>query len=450
VSHDERSETKKSSLHDTVPGVPEMELGRTLPTGAAYQQTAADSQPPTAARAASTSSEPANGSRQSNPPVGTGGPLTFGTTRRDFGGGAAGAPKLSAREKAKRNVLTHTLQMPLVVSPVPPKAAGVSEPKRMTIKGGSQSPAPPAGWTSMHRVGSGAPPEPTSSRPAPRSTVPMQNPQYEPAEASEPFARADASERFPRTDPSERFPRTDPSERFPRADASERFPRTDASERFPRPDPSERFARPDPSERFARAEPVTDPHREPPSRAMHDSPFAWQNPPSAHEAWSRRRLEYDRDTLPGSAPSVRVPSLSPKEWMFIGLLAIASAATLYSLLIDDVTSSIESDTEATTSVAPEHVVTPAPLPDPSDKQPNAPSPPPSAAATSGVTEIVSEPTHAEIVLGGAVIGNTPAQVVRGDKDADYLLRKPGYEPQLVRVSPHSPKSITITLHAKQF
>jgi hypothetical protein len=424
-----------------------MELGRTLPTGAAYQQAGAESQPPTAAaRADSTrsSSAQANGSHQSTPPVGTGGPLTFGTTRRDFAGGDAAAPKLSAREKAKRNVLTHTLQMPLVVAPVPPKAAAVSEPKRMTIKGGSQSPAPPAGWTSMHRVGSGGPTEPTSSRPAPRSTVPMQNPQYEPAESSEPFVRAEVSERFPRTDPSERFPRTDPSERFPR---------TDPSERFARPDPSERFARPDPSERFARAIPVTDPHREPPSRpSLHDSPFAWQYPPTGHDARSRQRLEYDRDTLPGSVSSVRVPSLSPKEWLFIGLLAIASAATLYSLLIDDVTSSIESDTEAATGVAPEHVVTPAPLPDPNSKQQlqAEPSLRPSAAATNNVTEIVSEPTHAEIVLGGAVIGNTPAQVVRGEKDADYLLRKPGYEPQLVRVSPHSPKSITITLHAKQF
>ena len=59
---------------------------------------------------------------------------------------------------------------------------------------------------------------------------------------------------------------------------------------------------------------------------------------------------------------------------------------------------------------------------------------------------MSEPAHAEIVIGGAVIGNTPAQIVRGDKDADYLLRKPGYEPQLVRVTPRSPKRISITLH----
>jgi hypothetical protein len=405
VSHDERSDTKKSSLHDTVPGVPEMELGRTLPTGAAFQQAASDSLPPTAAASAAstqTSSAPSNGSRPSMPPVGTGGPLTFGTTRRDFGG--ASAPKLSAREKAKRNVLTHTLQMPLVVTPVPPKAASAGEPRRMTIKGGAQPPAAPAGWTSMHRVGSGAPPEPTSSRPPPRSTVPLQNPQFE----------HEASERFLRAEPSEPFPRTDPSERFPRA------------------------------------APASDANREPASRSPYDSPFAWQNPvPAAHDARQRRRVEYERDTLPGTTSSVRVPSLSPKEWLFIGLLAVASAATLYSLLIDDVTSSLESDTEAATSVAPEHVVTPAPLPDPNEAHEAAPAPRPSAAGNN-VTEIVSEPTHAEIVLGGAVIGSTPAQVVRGDKDADYLLRKPGYEPQLVRVSPHSPKSITITLHAKQF
>jgi hypothetical protein len=183
-----------------------------------------------------------------------------------------------------------------------------------------------------------------------------------------------------------------------------------------------------------------------------ESRYAWQYPQPASDAERDRwRVEYERDTLPGAA-SVRVPSLSTKEWLFIGLLAVASAATLYSLLIDDVTSPLEEDAGAATGVAPEHVVTPAPLPNPAKANaPSSPAPAPQpSAATRNVTEIVSEPAHAEIVLGGAVIGNTPAQVVRGEKDADYLLRKPGYEPQLVRVSPHSPRSITITLHAKQF
>lgn len=442
VSHDEGSnDAKKSaaeapSLHDTVPGVPDMELGRTLPTGAAFQPAAA----PSAKQASTMPNTPASlprydgaspppqaahdSARPSAPAPGTGGPLTFGTTRNEFS-----TPKLSAREKAKRSVLTHTLQMPLVVAPLPPTAANAPDAhRRMTLKGGSQpaSAALPAGWTSMHRVGSGVPPEPSSSRPAPRSTVPLHN------------ARSERSVQPERSDPS---------------DGSDQRPRTNHSERFQR-------------------EPTTDPRRSEPVRAqptLQDAPpFMWQQPEqSPHELppWRERARmhEYERETMPDSMP-IRIPALSMREWLFIGLLACASAATLYSLLIDDVTRSVEEDAEAAAAVAPEHVVTPAPLPERRETaqanqvKPAAPATPeaaaaaaaaPSAASSANLTEIVSEPAQAEIVVGGAVIGNTPAQVVRGDKDADYLLRKPGYEPQLVRVTPHSPKIITITMHAKQ-
>jgi hypothetical protein len=216
----------------------------------------------------------------------------------------------------------------------------------------------------------------------------------------------------------------------------------------------------DQSEPFQR-EPPTDPTPPEPVRAhptLQDAPpFMWQRGgQSTHELprWSERsRLpEYERETLPGSMP-IRIPALTMREWLFIGLLACASAATLYSLLIDDVTRPVEDDADAAAAVAPEHIVRPAPL---QEQRAVKPSPAvPAAAATSSaakaanLTEIASEPAQAEIVVGGAVIGNTPAQVVRGDTDADYLLRKPGYEPQLVRVTPHSPKLITITLHAKQ-
>jgi hypothetical protein len=373
------------------------------------------SSPPQASHASQASPDSARPS--SPPPSGTGGPLTFGTTRKDFG-----APKLSAREKAKRNVLTHTLQMPLVVTPMPPTAASAPDAhRRMTLQGGAQPPgaaqsagaALPAGWTSMHRVGSGAPPEPSSARPVPRSTVPLHSARPERNVYTEPTTPSAGSDTR-RVDQSERFQR----EREPIGDSN-------------RPEPG-------------RAHPT-----------LQDAPpFAWQQggpPPPELPRWSERpRLpEYERETMPESMP-IRIPSLSVREWLFIALLACASAATLYSLLIDDVTNPIEDDAEAVTGAAPEHVVTPAPLPPvPEKSQAKPASPAAPAAASANLTEIVSEPAQAEIVVGGAVIGNTPAHVVRGDKDADYLLRKPGYEPQLVRVTPHSPKIITITLHAKQ-
>jgi hypothetical protein len=442
--------SRKASLYDTVPGVPDIELGRTLPTGAALaapwsaaeiasnpvqsrlestkassdasNHSSASTMPNTPSslprldKAPSQSPAPEEPARASTPPSGTGGPLTFGTTRKDFGGGSA--PKLSPREKAKRNILTHTLQMPLTVSPLPPSAAGLPDSQRRATQQGSTQPQAPAGWTSMHRVGSGAPPEPTSSSTPPSTSRPAAARRTEPMQ----FSQLDL---------------TPPTERADR---------------------SERFERNDPSERFQRAEPVTASRSEAPRSqpTLQDQPSAWQRPSQQPQRelprWSERprHPEYERETLPGSAP-VRVPALSTREWLFIGLLACASAATLYSLLIDDVTTPVEEDAEAATAAVPEHVVKPAPLPEPGkvDSKPGAQQAAAPAAASANLTEIVSEPARAEIVVGGAVIGNTPAQVPRGDKDADYLLRKQGYEPQLVRVTPHSPKSITITLHPKQ-
>lgn len=107
------------------------------------------------------------------------------------------------------------------------------------------------------------------------------------------------------------------------------------------------------------------------------------------------------------------------------------------------TTEVEEETDAATTI--EHVVTPA---EPVAEKAAA-KPAQASASAANVTEIVSDPPHAEVVLGGAVIGNTPAQVVRGPKEADYLLRKQGYESQLVRVTPHSGKSISITLRPKQ-
>jgi hypothetical protein len=348
--------------------------------------------------AAAAPSEP---KRPSVPPTGTGGPLEFGTTRKEYG-----APKLSAREKAKRNVLTHTLQMPLTVTPLPPPAASSpSQPsaaspsnparaadahRRMTLKGGTQPPNSPlpAGWTSMHRVGSGSTPEPSSARSAPRSTDPMM------------AAR--------RTEPVRESTRAEPVTAQPVGQSAGQSVGSDAP------------------------------------------PFLWQQPPSTSQEGRRferlRHGEFDRDTLP-EGTAIRVPSLSTREWLFIALLACASAATLYSLLIDDVRS-VEEETDAATGAAAEHVVTPAPVPEPAERTETKAAPATAAAASSNTTEIISEPSEAEIVVGGAVIGNTPARVVRGAQDADYLLRKQGFEPQLVRVTPHSPKTITITLHAK--
>ncbi|HKP64283.1 MAG TPA: PEGA domain-containing protein [Polyangiales bacterium] len=448
------------SLRDTQPGVPvDMELSRTLPTGAAFHMTwrspqpqivlpntptsplspdlpgsvrdevilrrdaeagatvdvlaVADTQPlpksdvpsPMPNTPASLPKTPAATAKIPVPPV-PDGPSLLGTTRKEFGGpqaerkpaqrveAAANKPaKLSPREKARRNMLTHTLQMPLVISPMQPTAAAPAS--RATQRQGSVGPTPAAsasptpgtaaasGWQSMQRIGAGDAPEPSRSRPSPRHTDPM-------------VATVVGGTRAPE----------------PRRPTSMHEVETAPTQPNPRPDPAS----------WQGAAPASPAQEDP-----------------AHWVTRMRTGDFDRITEPNAGP-IRVPSLNAREWMFIGLLVCASAATLYSLLVDDITP-VEEDVDAATNG--EHLVTPA------EPAAEKVAPKPSAAIPGNTTEIVSDPPHAEVVLGGAVIGNTPTQVVRGTKEADYLLRKQGYESQLVRVTPHSGNSISITLRAKQ-
>lgn len=390
MSHDEgNNDAKKSdaasgrpvSLSDTQPGVPDIELSRTLPTGAALQvdwEPGAPRAPKTVPLSAAASD--ANG------------PLTFGTTRREFSDG----PKLTAREKGKRNMLMQTLQMPLTVT-LPPVAASASSPAPSSERTPRRTDSPvPAGWTSVQRVGSASNDE--AERPAARDSNRPLTPHTEPANYAYDVNReleAAATRELPRERDRER-----------ERERENTRPTTQSA---------------------------------PPSTSQ----FDWSRPPPTardrHRERERPPLDYDRTTLPGGARPVRLPALAAREWLFVALLACASAATLYSLLIDDTTRATEEDTDAATNS--EHVVTPA-APGAASVAPAVPG------AAANMTVIVSEPGEAEIVLGGEVIGTTPAQVARGTKGADYLVRKAGFEPQLVRVTPNSPNSITITLHAK--
>jgi hypothetical protein len=70
-----------------------------------------------------------------------------------------------------------------------------------------------------------------------------------------------------------------------------------------------------------------------------------------------------------------------------------------------------------------------------------------AASAGGVraTELRSDPVGAEVVVNGAVVGNTPVRVARAGSDIDYTLRLPGYESKIVRVGAQSPATISVTL-----
>jgi hypothetical protein len=334
----------------------------------------------------------------------------MGETQKEF---IQAEPVPPRNMRAARNLLAQTLQMPLTVSPVPlpPPPEQAPQPQRRTT-------AQLHGWTSVQRIGGDASNEATGARPAS-------------ARSTDPMSGLGAGRAGHASQPSHERQES-------------------ASRSAPPPLPG-RSGRP-------------------------------ANLSSAIPSPAGRSLDYDRTTIP-NAHAVRVPELSAREWLFIGLLLCASAATLYSLLVDDVTPTSPEDLESSSAV--EHVVTPATAADDTSatqRPPGTPTPPPDkpaaapavapataaepwrapgsaappsaagtttpAAAAVQTTELVTDPPQAEVVLGGAVIGNTPARVTRGAQSTDYLLRKPGFEPQVVRVSAQSPERISVTLHSR--
>lgn len=68
------------------------------------------------------------------------------------------------------------------------------------------------------------------------------------------------------------------------------------------------------------------------------------------------------------------------------------------------------------------------------------------ATTGASTRIVTTPEGAEILYRGSVIATTPAAVRRPEIEADYLLRKEGFEPQLIQLNAKSPDEIQLELH----
>jgi PEGA domain len=69
------------------------------------------------------------------------------------------------------------------------------------------------------------------------------------------------------------------------------------------------------------------------------------------------------------------------------------------------------------------------------------------AIAAPVTLIMSEPAGAEVILGGAVLGNTPLEVPRPAGDELFLVRLAGFEPQLVRLTAGSRDAVRVTLAA---
>jgi hypothetical protein len=70
----------------------------------------------------------------------------------------------------------------------------------------------------------------------------------------------------------------------------------------------------------------------------------------------------------------------------------------------------------------------------------------SAAMQGTVTLIATEPSGAELLQGGAVLGNTPMEVPRpSDGLEEFSVRMPGFQSETVRLTPQSKEAIRLTL-----
>ena len=134
-----------------------------------------------------------------------------------------------------------------------------------------------------------------------------------------------------------------------------------------------------------------------------------------------------------------------KDWLFVVLVVGALGVTASMLFAYQNHSSGDGSESAEGAATEEEQEPEAPAEDTTRQAASAQ--PAQPASTGGVraTELRSDPVGAEVVVNGAVVGNTPVRVARADSDVDYTLRLPGYESKIVRVGAQSPATISVTL-----
>lgn len=162
-------------------------------------------------------------------------------------------------------------------------------------------------------------------------------------------------------------------------------------------------------------------------------------------------IQRKRPLRPGERTMILTKrSSGRKDWLFVMLVVGALGVTASMLLAYHNQSG--SDSEGAEAAAPEEEEQETPEDTATQAASTAPAQQPQQAqaqpASSGgirATELRSDPVGAEVVVNGAVVGNTPVRVACSDTDVDYTLRLPGYESKIVRVGSQSPATISVTL-----
>ena len=154
----------------------------------------------------------------------------------------------------------------------------------------------------------------------------------------------------------------------------------------------------------------------------------------ALEPPSRTEMRLSKVNLPSSKAPLVVLGL-------VGLLVVAAAVggALYAFSGDD---------DGSAQLRPEPPVVPDPIP-PVGAAPDAAAlaRAPDASAADGLVHIVSLPAGAQVLVAGAIIGNTPARlpIPESGEQREVEVRMVGFETQVLRLTSESPSSVEVEL-----
>ncbi len=160
----------------------------------------------------------------------------------------------------------------------------------------------------------------------------------------------------------------------------------------------------------------------------------------------RTRSEMNLEAQMGG--QLRAP-LHPHRWLYAGggvlFSLIVLSVVFWSLRGDESGATLRSDAPPQVPAPPPALPVPAAHESPAVVPQGVPAP---SAASTGALRVTTEPEGAAIVMDGAIMGHTPAQLPRFEGSRMLELRLDGFFPENVRISANSPEQLHVRLRRR--